>query len=526
MNRIPPDLARPQTGPVGRPANGNARPHGRPGSRRGRGPGPWIVLGVIALVPALALFALYSWSDAKVDVADPVPPTPTTVVAPPLPPDPLTTSMFTYRRLPSTLSRGINLEQFRSDLVPFLGTINDRSCAAVSVDGQQVGSQNGGLAVIPASNLKLVVAAVALEELGADWTFRTTVLAGAAPVDGVIDGDLVLVGGGDPVLTSSWYPTSNLERRPVFNETSLDALADAVVAAGVTTVTGAVVGDGTRYDDEFFAPGWGNGVAGLEAGPYDALMANDARVLGEDLRADDPNAGAAREFARLLGDRGVVVTGPASGGDASALGDDPAEVAAVESAPLAAILEEMLVNSDNNTAELLTKEIGLQRSSSDVGTRQAGVDAMVSTLQEWGLDTSSVVIDDGSGLGLGNRLTCDVLLGVLQRSDVDGPVGAGLPVAGQTGALSDAFVGHPLEGRLRGKTGTLNNPPFNEDPPAAKALAGYVPIEGGGAIEYALLLNGPTISDQSEYRPLWNSLADVLASYPAGPTPADLGLRS
>ena len=44
----------------------------------------------------------------------------------------------------------------------------------------------------------------------------------------------------------------------------------------------AVVGDGIRYDDEFFAPGWGDGVAGLEGGPYDALMANDSRVLGDD----------------------------------------------------------------------------------------------------------------------------------------------------------------------------------------------------------------------------------------------------
>ncbi len=88
------------------------------------------------------------------------------------------------------------------------------------------------------------------------------------------------------------------------------------------------------------------------------------------------------------------------------------------------------------------------------------------------------------------------------------------------------FVDHPVAGRLSGKTGTLNNPPFNADPPAVKALAGYVAIDGGSAIEYALVLNGPTISDQSEYRPLWNALADVLATYPAGADPAELGPRT
>jgi D-alanyl-D-alanine carboxypeptidase/D-alanyl-D-alanine-endopeptidase (penicillin-binding protein 4) len=50
-------------------------------------------------------------------------------------------------------------------------------------------------------------------------------------------------------------------------------------------------------------------------------------------------------------------------------------------------------------------------------------------------------------------------------------------------------------------------------------------VEGGSAVEYALVLNGPTISDQSEYRPVWNDLADALDTYPAGASPADLGPR-
>ena len=133
-----------------------------------------------------------------------------------------------------------------------------------------------------------MVAAAALDVLGDDFRYTTEVVTAEEPIDGVVEGDLVLVGGGDPLLSSDWYPTSNLERRPVFNATSLDSLADAVQAAGVTSIEGSVLGDGSRYDDEFFAPGWGNGVAGLEAGPYDALIVNDARVLGEDRRADDP----------------------------------------------------------------------------------------------------------------------------------------------------------------------------------------------------------------------------------------------
>ena len=120
-----------------------------------------------------------------------------------------------------------------------------------------------------------------------------------------------------------------------------------------------------------------------------------------------------------------------------------------------------------------------------------------------------------------------VVLDVLQDDDVNGPIGSGLPVLGETGTLSEVVLtDDQLAGELRAKTGTLNNPPFNEDPPAVKALSGYVPIDGGGAIEFVLILNGPTISDQSEYRPIWEAFADVLETYPSGPAPSEIGLLS
>jgi serine-type D-Ala-D-Ala carboxypeptidase/endopeptidase (penicillin-binding protein 4) len=495
-----------------------------PPRRRPGGPGPLIVLGLVALIPAVALFGLYRWAISQSDSNEAAPP-PNPIVEPPLPPDPLTNSMFTLRRLPSLVSRSVNLAQFRADVAPFLGAPNDRSCVSVSVDGVDVGSQNPNLAVIPASTQKVVVAAAALDVLGPDHTFVTRAIVPEPPVDGVIAGDLVLLGGGDPLLSSNWYPTSDLEIRPVLSPTSLDELADRVRDAGVTSITGAVLGDGSRYDDEFFAPGWGTGVAGLEGGPYDALMVNDARVLGEDQRADDPNAAAAREFTRLLRERGITVGGEGGVASVAALSSVPHELATVESAPLTAVIAEMLTNSDNNTAELLVKEIGFSASQGAVGTRGKGLEVITAQLAAWGIDTTGVSLADGSGLSLDNRITCAVLLGVLQHVDVDGPIGAALPIAGETGTLSDVFGRTPVAGRLRAKTGTLSNPPFNADPPAVKSLAGYLPIEGSGAVEFVLVLNGPTISDQAEYRPLWDELVVALDKYPSGPSPADLGLR-
>ncbi|MFT5025939.1 MAG: D-alanyl-D-alanine carboxypeptidase/D-alanyl-D-alanine-endopeptidase (penicillin-binding protein 4) [Ilumatobacter sp.] len=489
-------------------------------SKREPGVGPLAVLGAFALIPALGLVALFNWAEGAVDENEPAPPPPSTLVAPPPPPAALSTSMLSLRRFPTVLSRELNIADFEQAVVPFLTTLNDRSCAAVSVDGILIGARNPRIAVIPASNQKLIVAAAALDVIGAETRLTTSVSAAVAPAAGVIGGDLFLVGGGDPLLSSDWYPTSNLERYPTLSPTSLDSLADLVRDAGITQITGGVVGDGSRYDDEFFAPGWGVGVAGLEAGPYDALMVNDSRVLNDPQRANDPNEGAAREFTRLLQERGITIANAASSGMAT-----PAAtvIGSIDSAPMTEIVGEMLANSDNNTAELLVKEIGIV--GEGIGSREAGARVMTAKLAEWGIETANIVLSDGSGLSLDNRLTCAAILAVLQRHSPSSALGVALPIAGETGTLRDIFTDQSVAGRLMGKTGTLNNPPFNTDPPAVKALSGYLPVEGGTAVEYALVLNGPTISDQSEYRPIWSGLAEALDTYPSGATPAQLGPR-
>jgi D-alanyl-D-alanine carboxypeptidase/D-alanyl-D-alanine-endopeptidase (penicillin-binding protein 4) len=478
------------------------------------------VLAVVALVPALLLLSISRWADGRGQAGDDQVPAVDADAPPPSLPPPapaLNTGLMSFRRTSSELSRNLNMAAFQADVQPLMDMIGDRSCGAISLDGELVGERNIASVVLPASNMKILVAAVADAVLGRDFRYVTRVV-GPAPAGGVVSGDVYLVGGGDPLLSGEWYPASNLDRFPAFNTTSLDELARRMAAAGVTQINGSVRGDGSRYDDEHFAPGWGADVAGIEAGPYDALLVNDARVMGDDQRGSDPSESGAREFVRILAEQGITVTGGSGSGAAPA---DAGELASVESEPLPAVLAEMLTNSDNNTAELVLKEIGLAASGS--GTRQAGADAIVSTLNSWGIDTTGLVVADGSGLSADNRISCATMLAVLQHAGYDSPVGEGLAIGAETGTLIDAFGDTPVAGRIRGKTGTLNNVPYDQDPPAVKALSGYMPVEGGGAIEYTLLLNGGIITDQTEYRPLWNELAVALDSFPAVASPAVLG---
>jgi D-alanyl-D-alanine carboxypeptidase/D-alanyl-D-alanine-endopeptidase (penicillin-binding protein 4) len=481
---------------------------------------PFVLLIVLLLVPVVGLTALLVWSDGQADEHDAALANQSGMPSNPGPPPSeaapaLATPVLTYRRAPERVATAGDDRRLADAMSELAFFVDGRSCLAVSVDGRLVLAHNADVPVIPASTLKLVVAAVALDQLGGDYTFTTNVVAPPA-VEGEIGGDVFLVGGGDPLLVSNDYPIDG-DRYPEFNTTSLDALADAVVASGVTRIRGTVRGDGSRYDDQFVNPSWGPGVAFNDAGPYDALVVNDARTLGRFGRQADPNDAAAREFVRLLRNRGVGV----DGGSGTGVADPTLPVlAGIQSQPLTAVLAEMLTTSDNDTAEMLLKELGV--ADGGVGSIPAGLDVVDRTLRSWGVPMESVRLVDASGLSSENRLTCAALLAVLQRVQ-GGPVAAGLPVAGRSGTLAGEFVGTAMEGRLTAKTGTLGNPPADLDPPAVKGLAGFLETTEGSTIEFVLLLNAPAIDEPDSYDDYWSALADRLAAYPQGPAPAAVG---
>ncbi len=492
---------------------------------------PLLLLGGLAIVPAVGLLLGQQWLDAEADRYD----NSRAAVAELKGDDNstpgessarsigvatqravLTTSLLDYRRIPESVADLADANRLAENIEPLFGFLNQTSCFAVSVNGADVTTYRADQPVVPASTLKLVVAAVAIDVLGPDYTFATTVRVPRI-VDGVIDGDVFLVGGGDPLLTADDYPIDD-DSFPAFNTTSLDVLADAFVANGVERINGTVIGDGSRYDDEFVVAGWADGIAFNDAGPYDALLVNDARVRGLTGAQDDPNSAAARELTRLLGNRGVAVNNGWGSGRASTVAD---VIGTVTSAPLSDIVNEMLINSDNNTAEMLLKELGV--ADSGQGTRVAGLRVIDRTLGEWGVSLNGVRVLDGSGLHPQNTFTCQAMLQVLQRGR-GSVVATGLSIAGETGTLRSEFLDSPMVGKLFAKTGTLGNPPVDEPPMASKALAGYVDAGDGDTLEFVLILNDNEIADET-YDSLWQVFGERFDSYPAGPDAAELAPR-
>jgi len=455
---------------------------------------------VSIIVAAAVLFVpLFSaWQVAKSSAGAAAPLT-VSMSADPAPKEPL----FSIRRVARTAAIEARVATLRTQLASFSANLPSDSCVVVRAETREVAATRALRPLIPASNMKLLVAGAALDVLGADYRFTTT-LVGNRVGDSIV-GNLWLIGGGDPVLSTRAYPTTQLY--PTTSPTFLDALADELVASGITKVTGSVVGDESRYDDERYVPTWGDGIRAIEAGPLSALMVDDGTLLGDPFKPANPAVGAATAFTRLLQARGItVIAAPRSGLAPS----DGTKVGELTSAPLSALLTDVLANSDNNAAELLLKEIGLVSRKSP--TRVAGLQSVAAVLDARDISTEGVVLVDGSGLDSTNRLTCSLLVNLLNSYGSDSVLAEGLALAGTTGTLREQLTTPPAVRRVRAKTGTLRS---------SKALSGFYQVSDG-AITFSLLLNGPGVSNQSAYQPQWKSLMAALSAFSDKPLTEDL----
>jgi D-alanyl-D-alanine carboxypeptidase/D-alanyl-D-alanine-endopeptidase (penicillin-binding protein 4) len=279
-----------------------------------------------------------------------------------------------------------------------------------------------------------------------------------------------------------------------------------MAAVGVRQVTGRVLGDESRYDSRRGVPTWSPAYAAtFEIGPVSALTVNDnfAQWTPRVVPAPLPAGNAAAVLTSLLQARGVQVGG--SGDGRAPVG--ASVLASIDSAPLADVVAEMLTQSENLAAELLTKEMGRRFAGS--GTTDGGVNAIDGALREQRLPLEGVALIDGSGLDRGDRATCQVLLGVLERDGPSGPIARGLPVAGKTGTLWHRYVKGPLAGRLRAKTGTLSG---------VASFSGWMPAGQNKQLGFSFIVNG--IGSEAEGHALEDRVANALVAYPEAPPPS------
>jgi len=423
--------------------------------------------------------------------------------------------LLSVRRTPEFLREPILVQNLHASLDEVVSTFPPASCLVVSLDGQEIYAENPSLPLVPASAQKLLTAFGVYAILGAGHTFETAIVSDAPIVDGVVGGNVYLVGGGDPLLATQEY-ADRYEQQHF--RTAIEQLADAFVAAEITEIDGAVIGDETRYDLERYVPEWPSRFTNEsqnQTGPLSALTINDGFVRYDANPAPslatastDPAAFAAGFFDDLLEDRGVLIRQSAGAGVAPT---GATTLASIASDPVSVVTNQMVDISDNMGAELLLKEIGY--ASTGLGTTNDGAVAVENALRSSGFSVAETDIVDGSGLASENRVTCRLLAEVLD-ADESAPILDGLAVAGESGTLLERMVGTEAEGKVRAKTGRLNE---------VGALAGTVEALDGSTLTFAWMANTTDLYPVEEMTAAQDAVALQLVAYPEGPNVEALG---
>ena len=385
---------------------------------------------------------------------------------------------------PATAQLGAAEQRVAARLQGIIGRSKIRdniSLAVLDGQGQPVFAHQAATPVLPASTQKLAVAGGALARLGPGHRYTTTVTTTAQPDDrGVLRGDLILVGGGDPALAQPDFGAVEPDRP----RTPLEDLVRQVKRAGIRRINGRILGNSSYLPYEPIAAGWRNRyLDGLDATRISGLTVDAGRRLyraNGALQADaanDPTRQAVKVFRRLLERRDIKVNGKIGVTSTTPPG---ATIATTTSPPLGALLRYMVQRSDNHLADTIFRSLG---AADGDGTWVGAAAATAEVLAPLQLDWSGVVLADGSGLSRANRVSASFLAQLqarMMQSNLRDQWIPLLALSGESGTLRSRFLGTVAEERVYGKTGSLRD---------VSALVGTVAGTQGRHLHFAIVGN-------------------------------------
>jgi D-alanyl-D-alanine carboxypeptidase/D-alanyl-D-alanine-endopeptidase (penicillin-binding protein 4) len=444
-------------------------------------------------------------------------------------------------RAPATLtpSRPDPLQQLRNDITAVTGAPGvARAAWGIVVESldrkERLFELNPRALLVPASTAKLIALAGAADAVGWDFRYETRFRGTGSIVDGVLQGNLVVAGTGDPSMGGR----GGMDLTPI---------VDAIARAGVRRIDGTIVGDDDAideprpqlawaWDDLGYATGalfgalnlgenrmplvvspgaaegertvvlqpyaWGRPIRNLsmtgaaqsmpllwpEQRPGEPFLtiAGSIPVGAPPTRmfvsVGNPTLWFARALRQTLIEKGIEVAGEAADIDDIALPPERsgADLYVHRSPALAELAQPMIKDSINLYGEAALR---LNSAPSVFPTNDAALAGLRQRLAAWGVADGAWQIVDGSGLSRRNAVAPEVLVAVLQRMyDASGasPWMTALPLAGRDGTLTERMRGTAAEGNVRAKTGTMSN---------IRTLAGYVRTRDGEMLVFAIMAN-------------------------------------
>lgn len=302
----------------------------------------------------------------------------------------------------------------------------------------------------PASIQKVMTAVTALKQLGADYTFNTTLYhTGSITADGLLQGNLYIVGGFDPLI----------------NRLDIEAFAQAVYHTGIRHIEGKLIGNASLKDSLKWGSGW----------CWDDGMPTLTPLLSE--RTDSFLV----HLRRSLLAQGITMT-DTTDTLVSQAPDSLLYQIAVSRRPLTQIMDRMMKKSDNLHAEAVFYQLAAAYARQPYATAGDGAKMIHKLIKEVGHQPSHYRMADGSGVSLYNylspKLMIDVLKYAYQHTEIFRPLYLSLPIAGIDGTLKNRMKKTAAYRRVRAKTGTLTG---------VTSLAGYAETAGGHTIAFVII---------------------------------------
>lgn len=318
----------------------------------------------------------------------------------------------------------------------------------------------------PASTMKVVTAIAAIDRLGGSFQFKTSLSYTGAIEDGVLNGDVYLVGGFDPR----------------FNSDDMGSFVDGIRRMGIDTIRGRIVADKSMKDADMLGEGW--------------CWDDDNPVLSPLLisRRDV----FVKRFVDRLRDEGVVVEAD------TVAGRQPggAYEVGTRTHTIDQVLMPMMKESDNLCAEALFYQLGASTGAHPATARDART-VVRRLVEKVGLKPSDYRIADGSGLSLYNYVTAELEVMLLryayQNTNIYMHLLPSLPVAGEDGTLRRRMRGTFTSGNVKAKTGSVT---------AISSLAGYCTAANGHVLCFAIINQG--IRRGSEGRAFQDRVCEAL----------------
>ncbi len=413
--------------------------------------------------------------------------------------------------------------------------------------GETVYARNERKMFMPASNMKLLTSSAAAVALTPEYRYVTRLVTTGSVKDSVLNGDLIIVGSGDPSI-SGRFDSGRVT-------ITFEQWADSLKLLGIKKINGNIIGDDNCFDDDDYGSGWSadyetdyyaaqisglcfndncvditvipsatlSGPCSLSVSPATSyvtlvnktitaaatdsvndiwferkrgtniiivhgIMSQGKRPWIESVTVENPTLFTAAVLKEVLVAKGIAVKG--SWADVDDLNDtirydSTRQLASFTSRPYAELVKVVNKPSHNMYTEQVFRTMGRERFG--VGSMRNGRAAANPILAGWGVDTVRLRIADGSGLSRQDLITPNDIVAILSGMSKEPSFTVfyeSLPIAGVDGTIRRRMRGTKAEGNVRAKTGSIGY---------VRNLSGYVTSADGEMFVFSLLANHYTV---------------------------------